>query len=63
MILISHRLATVRLADRIALLQDGRIQELGTHEELLTERRIYAELFELQSQQFAAVAPVQEGKQ
>ncbi|MFD8212202.1 ATP-binding cassette domain-containing protein [Streptomyces sp. NPDC059697] len=62
-ILISHRLATVRLADRIALLQDGRIQELGTHEELLTERRIYAELFELQSQQFAAVTPVQEGKQ
>ena len=46
---ISHRFSTVRLADRILVLEDGDIKENGTHEELLALKGIYAELFELQA--------------
>ncbi|WP_327070533.1 ABC transporter ATP-binding protein/permease [Kitasatospora sp. NBC_01250] len=55
-ILISHRLSTVRLADRIAVLSDGRITELGTHDELVAEGGDYAQLFALQGQQFTDAA-------
>ena len=48
-ILISHRFSTVRMADRILVLEDGRILELGTHEELLENGGLYAELFNLQA--------------
>ncbi|MBM3753725.1 MAG: ABC transporter ATP-binding protein [Acidobacteria bacterium] len=48
-ILISHRFSTVRMADRILVLGGGRIEEAGTHEELLARRGRYAELFELQA--------------
>jgi ATP-binding cassette subfamily B protein len=48
-IVISHRFSTVRIADRIAVVADGRIIELGTHEELLAARGRYAQLFELQA--------------
>lgn len=48
-IVISHRFSTVRIADRIAVIDDGRVQELGTHEELLAARGRYARLFELQA--------------
>jgi ATP-binding cassette, subfamily B, bacterial len=48
-IVISHRFSTVRIADRIAVVADGRIKELGTHEELLMMGGRYAELFELQA--------------
>lgn len=48
-IVISHRFSTVRIADRIAVVADGRITELGTHEELLETRGRYAQLFELQA--------------
>jgi ATP-binding cassette subfamily B protein len=48
-LLISHRFSTVRMADRIIVLADGRILESGTHEELLARRGTYAELFELQA--------------
>jgi ATP-binding cassette subfamily B protein len=49
-ILISHRFSTVRMADRIAVIQEGRIAELGTHEELLRREGIYAELFSMQAE-------------
>jgi len=48
-VLISHRFSTVRMADRILVLEDGAILEGGTHEELLALRGRYAELFELQA--------------
>jgi ATP-binding cassette subfamily B protein len=48
-IVISHRFSTVRIADRIAVIVDGGIKELGTHEELLRAGGRYAELFELQA--------------
>ena len=48
-IIISHRFSTVRMADRILVLKDGNILELGTHEELLANQQLYAELFELQA--------------
>ena len=47
-ILISHRVSTVRNADRIAVLADGRIAELGTHEELLAREGYYFGLYEKQ---------------
>jgi ATP-binding cassette, subfamily B, bacterial len=48
-IVISHRFSTVRIADRIAVIADGRVKELGTHDELLRADGRYAHLFELQA--------------
>jgi len=48
-IVISHRFSTVRIADRIAVIVDGRVAELGTHDELLRRGGRYAQLFELQA--------------
>ncbi len=48
-ILISHRFSTVRMADRILVLEDGHVVESGSHEELVTSGGRYAELFELQA--------------
>src|SRR5262249_32837158 len=48
-ILISHRFSTVRRADRIAVIQEGRVEELGTHEQLLAQDGRYAHLFRLQA--------------
>jgi ATP-binding cassette subfamily B protein len=47
-IVIAHRLATVRNADRIIVIEDGRITESGTHEELLELNGEYAELYNTQ---------------
>ncbi len=48
-ILISHRFSTVRMADEIAVLEDGRLVEHGSHEELLRAAGRYAHLFSLQA--------------
>lgn len=48
-VLISHRFSTVRMADRILVLQNGRIREQGTHQHLVALGGQYAELFELQT--------------
>jgi len=48
-VLISHRFSTVRMADRILLLENGEMKELGSHEELLQLGGKYAELFNLQA--------------
>jgi ABC-type multidrug transport system fused ATPase/permease subunit len=57
-ILISHRFSTVRQADRICVLEHGRVVELGTHDELMAHGGRYHTMFELQAQRFAAGEPV-----
>jgi ATP-binding cassette subfamily B protein len=53
-VVISHRFSTVRHADRIVVLDGGRISEQGSHDELLAAGGQYAELFELQARRFTA---------
>ena len=48
-LLISHRFSTVRMADRIVVLQNGTAIENGTHAELVERKGLYAELFEMQA--------------
>jgi len=48
-VIISHRFSTVRMADRIMVLDEGRIEEVGSHQELIEKGGHYAELFELQA--------------
>jgi ATP-binding cassette subfamily B protein len=48
-VLISHRFSSVRMADRIFVLADGKVAASGTHEELVSQPGLYAELFELQA--------------
>ena len=53
-ILISHRFSTVRHADRICVLEHGRVVELGTHDELIALGGRYRTMFELQAQRFTS---------
>lgn len=48
-IIISHRLSTTKMADRIILIQKGRVAEDGSHSELMKNNAIYAKMFEMQS--------------
>ncbi|GAB3420080.1 ABC transporter ATP-binding protein [Flindersiella endophytica] len=60
-LLVTHRLPSVRHADRIAVLEGGRIVELGTHEQLLAAGGIYSEMFRLQAQRFNGDGTAVEG--
>ena len=51
-ILVSHRFSTVRHADRICVLEGGRVIELGSHDELMTQGGRYRTMFELQASRF-----------
>ena len=51
-ILVSHRFSTVRHADRIAVVEDGAVAELGSHDELMALRGRYWTMFSLQAQRF-----------
>jgi ATP-binding cassette, subfamily B, bacterial len=61
-ILISHRFNTVRHVDRIAVVADGAVVELGSHEELMALRGRYWRMFSLQAERFAAGTP-EEGEE
>jgi len=51
-VLISHRFSTVRMADRIFVIEEGQVTEAGTHAELLAEGGTYARLFTLQAESY-----------
>ena len=51
-ILITHRLSTVRMADRIYVMNNGRIVESGSHQELIQQQGTYAHLFEIQAKNY-----------
>jgi ATP-binding cassette subfamily B protein/subfamily B ATP-binding cassette protein MsbA len=54
-LIIAHRLSTVRHADQIVVVQDGKIAEIGTHEQLLIRGRLYTDLYSRQAGHPAAV--------
>jgi ATP-binding cassette subfamily B protein len=61
-ILVSHRFSTVRHADRIAVVEDGAVAELGSHDELMELRGRYWTMFSLQAQRFETGTP-EEGEE
>ncbi|GAB4576178.1 MAG: ABC transporter transmembrane domain-containing protein [Anaerolineae bacterium] len=55
-IIIAHRLSTVRIAHRIAVLDRGRLIELGSHDELMAQGGLYARLYEMQFRELDLLA-------
>lgn len=51
-VIISHRLSTTKMADRIMLIQNGKVAEDGSHNELMKNNGIYAKMFEMQSRRY-----------
>jgi ATP-binding cassette subfamily B protein len=51
-LLISHRFSTVRMADKIAILEDSKVSEYGSHEQLLARRGTYAKLYNMQAEMY-----------
>lgn len=51
-VIISHRLSTTKMADRIILIQNGKVAEDGSHEELIRNNGTYAKMFEMQSRRY-----------
>ena len=62
-ILVSHRFSTVRHADRICVLEEGRVVELGSHDELMALGGRYRTMFDLQAQRFDAGLPEDEDEE
>ena len=50
LILVTHRLYNLKIADTIVVLKEGKIVERGTHEELVTQKGLYLKMFEKQSE-------------
>ena len=51
-IIISHRLSSVTMADRIYYIKEGRVTEYGTHRQLMDQGNEYAQLFEIQAKHY-----------
>ena len=51
-VLISHRFSTVRMADLVVVMEDGRVEQTGTHHALEPEHGAYRELYKLQSRAY-----------